>query len=256
MSKTNKKANNPPPFCSVSYASGRTEKSTIPVEITGSEIINPPENMEVHKHAHDIMHQKKWPEYFLEFSMLFLAVFLGFVAEYMLEHRIEKEREETFIKSFYEDLMSDESSLPGMIYTIAQQIQAADSVPMLLANASTITPANLIYVYSRRLVRSTRIHLYVNDRTIVQLRNSGGMRLIQNKQVSDSIVAYYKIADRIQYLNDNLLVYKKSLRDTYPAILNGSDYKKVIDSTDIIFNPTEHLFLRSTDAKSIIICSL
>ena len=33
------------------------------------------ENMEVHKHAHHVMHKKKWTEYFLEFFMLFLAVF-------------------------------------------------------------------------------------------------------------------------------------------------------------------------------------
>lgn len=214
------------------------------------------EAMEVHKHPHHITHTKKWGEYLLEFSMLFLAVFLGFLAEYMLEHRIEKEREKTFITSFYEDLTSDENSLPLFLKSIAQEVEVSDSMRILLHNVNITKPANLIYMYVRRLKRSSNLNLYVNDRTNVQLRNSGGMRLIQNKQMSDSIVAYYKGIEHAQYLYDILVDYKNRLIDAYVPILNGYDYDKVVDSEDRIINPAEELFLRSTDASAINKCLL
>ncbi|MFA5245670.1 MAG: hypothetical protein WC380_10250 [Pedobacter sp.] len=209
------------------------------------------ENMEVHKHPHHVMGKKKWSEYLLEFSMLFLAVFLGFLAEYMLEHRIEKDREKTFIKSFHEDLSSDEKSLPRLLRTMSLQIRGADSMLIILPGASKTTPANLIYTYSRRLVRSTNINLFINDRTNVQLRNSGGMRLIQNKQASDSIVAYYKTVDQIQFLFEHLILDKKKLRDDIRPLLDAGDYHKVIDESDKVINPNEALFLRSTDSNAI-----
>ena len=43
-------------------------------------------------------------------------------------------------------------------------------------------------MYLRGITRSSAGLLYPNDRTIVQLRNAGGMRLIRNKSVSDSMV--------------------------------------------------------------------
>ena len=221
------------------------------IEKPDPENIIQPENMEVHKHPHHVMEKKHWREYLLEFSMLFLAVFLGFLAEYMLEHRIEKDREKTFIKSFYEDLSSDEESLPRLLRTMNLQIRTADSMLLILPGASKTTPANLIYTYSRRLVRSTNINLFINDRTNVQLRNSGGMRLIQNKQVSDSIVAYYQTVDQIQFLFERLITNKKKLRDDIRPLLDAGDYHKVIDESDRVINPGEDLFLRSTDSNAI-----
>ncbi len=222
-----------------------------PIETVDQSILIQPENMEVHKHPHHVMHGKVWSEYLLEFTMLFLAVFLGFLAEYMLEHRIEKERELTFINSFYDDLTSDEQTLPRLVTNLTLQINAADSLQFLLPNASTTLPGNLIYFYSRRLIRSQTINLYVNDRTNIQLRNSGGMRLIQNKQVSDSIVAYYKTVDQIQFLYDHLVIYKETLREAFVPLLKGEDYQKVINATDRLVNPNEILYLRSSDSKAI-----
>ncbi len=69
------------------------------------------DSMEVHKHPHNIMHKKKWSEYLLEFFMIFFAVFLGFLAENAREHSIENRREKEYIKSFCEDLASDENDL-------------------------------------------------------------------------------------------------------------------------------------------------
>ena len=251
MAKSPKKSGKPPVL--VTPKSTVEEESSLikPVETVDQLNLSQAQNMEVHKHPHHIMHKKAWPEYLLEFTMLFLAVFLGFLAEYMLEHRIEKERELTFINSFYEDLTSDEKTLPRLVTNLTLQINAADSLQVMLPEARTNLPGNLIYFYSRRLIRSQTINLYVNDRTNIQLRNSGGMRLIQNKQVSDSIVAYYNTVERIQFLYDHSLIYKETLREAFVPLLNGQDYQKVINANDGLVNPNEILYLKSNDSDAI-----
>ncbi|MCW3109721.1 MAG: hypothetical protein JWQ09_4227, partial [Segetibacter sp.] len=210
-------------------------------------------NMEVHHHGH-VHNEKKWKEYLFQFFMLFLAVFCGFLAEYMLEHRIEKERASTYIKSFYEDLDTDENKLYQVINSLSRQYQAADSLPSMLKNADLKKPANSIYFNLRRATRNWPINLYINDRTVVQLRNSGGMRLIENKSISDSIVAYYKEVDYIQYYQERLLTFTQSLRANYSDLLDGNAYEKVIDKNDQIIYSSDPLYLRSTDAKVINDC--
>lgn len=66
-----------------------------------------PATMEVHKHAHHVMHKKKWAEYVLEFLMIFLAVFLGFLAENFREHQVDKERGKQYTRMLVEDLSVD-----------------------------------------------------------------------------------------------------------------------------------------------------
>jgi hypothetical protein len=208
--------------------------------------------MEVHHHAHTS--RKKWTHYFWEFIMLFLAVFCGFLAEYQLEHKIEKDREKIYIRSFYEDLGSDVMELERLQGVLSRQLLSADSVSYLMKQVKEKTPANMIYVYLRRLGRSSTVNFYANDRTIVQLRNSGGMRLIHNKGVSDSMVSYYREVEWIRFLNDESLNFKRTLRDIYPDILYSTSYAKTIDSGNQVINPVDTLYLRSLDPDRFNTC--
>src|SRR5215204_2524353 len=99
--------------------------------------------MEVHHHAHTA--RKKWTHYFWEFIMLFLAVFCGFLAEYQLEHKIEKDREKQYIKSFGEDLALDISDLDRHISFCGANINAADSLNLLLVHPQKEKFAGDIY---------------------------------------------------------------------------------------------------------------
>jgi hypothetical protein len=212
------------------------------------------DNMEVHKHPHHVTHKKKWGEYLLEFFMLFIAVFLGFVAENIRESVVETHREKEYIKSFYEDLTADENDLQRIINNLSKEAQIGDSIAILMNNISTKTPANFIYMYLLRITRSSATNLYANDRTIVQLRNAGGMRLIHNKGVSDSIVAYYKEIETIQFLYDESLTMKRALREKYSTILNADDFHKVQVNTTEIINPGETIYLRTANADAINDC--
>jgi hypothetical protein len=143
--------------------------------------------MEVHKHAHHVTHKKKWSEYLLEFSMLFLAVFLGFLAEYQLEHKIERERENVYIESMIEDLEADTTNLSETI---------KDFDKMGLKIDTLLTMYNKLAIgYNDTLRRNfTAILVYpdfiYSDRTMMQLKSSGNMRLIQNNRSADAIMGY------------------------------------------------------------------
>ena len=213
--------------------------------------------MEVHHHPIAIgshTARKKWTHYLWEFLMLFLAVTPGFFVENQREHYVENKREKKYIQSFYEDLSADEYDFEININYLRGQKKEADSLQILMKNIDIKQPANRIYMYLRGITRSSGGLLYPNDRTIVQLRNAGGMRLIKNKSVSDSMVGYYRAAEIIKFLTEESLINKRSLREKYTPLLNANDFSKVVDSIATIINPTEILYLRKTDEDIINNC--
>jgi hypothetical protein len=167
---------------------------------TNSEI----ENMEVHKHPHHVTHKKKWGEYLLEFLMLFLAVFLGFLAENLREQNVEHHREKEYVQSLVEDLKSDTLQANEILVKLNERSIGIDSVIAALSSSEIIENSNNAYrLWSRNMGFADFI---TNDRTIQQLKNSGALRLIRNKVVSDGIMKYDQV-----------------LRDFYSqsAVMNG-----------------------------------
>ena len=146
------------------------------------------ENMEVQKHPHHVTHKKKWGEYLLEFIMLFLAVFLGFVAENVRERIVEHNIEKEYIHSLVEDLKSDTLQSNEILMLLNSRSAGVDSVITALSSPGIIENSNNAYrLWSKNIGFPDFIS---NDRTIQQLKNSGGLRLIRNKAVSDRIMEY------------------------------------------------------------------
>ena len=203
--------------------------------------------MEVHHHAHTA--KKKWTHYFWEFLMLFLAVFCGFLAEYQLEHKIEKDREKQYIKSYAEDLAADTSEFNRRIKVCETTINVADSLVLLLGHPQREKFAGDIYYFFRFIHRGAPFT--VNDRTIIQLRNAGGMRLVSNKTVSDSMINYYKDVDFIKWIFEEHTEMKRSLRPQFNQLLYAEDYSKVIDDQNRVIRPKENLKLKPADDESL-----
>src|SRR6186713_1886269 len=203
--------------------------------------------MEVHHHAHTS--RKKWTHYFWEFLMLFLAVFCGFLAEYQLEHKIEKDREKQYIRSFEEDLDNDILDFDGQISLCQVYVNAADSLTLLLEYSQKEKFAGDIYYFFRFIHRGAPFT--VNDRTIIQLRNAGGMRLVSNKTVSDSMINYYKDVDFIKWIFEEQTEMKRSLRPQFNQLLYAKDFSKVIDDQNRVIRPTEILKLKPADDESL-----
>lgn len=156
--------------------------------------------MEVHHHSHGHGHKKNWRNYFWEFLMLFLAVFCGFMAEYQLEHKIEKDREKAYIRSMIEDLQVDTMNLRVSLEDFIRRDKNFDTI---FTNFSLLSKG---YNHSLRSSLERVVgykDFFQTDKTMQQLKNSGGMRLIQNKIAIDGIVNY----------DAKIKLYEKSLHD-------------------------------------------
>ncbi len=178
--------------------------------------------MEVHAHSHTP--RRKWTHYFWEFLMLFLAVFCGFLAEYQLEHKIEKDREKQYIVSLIEDLAEDTVTLKETAAYLQANVEKMDSLKFLLCGDDLKEHGATLYHYGRKASRSRWLAL--NDRTIQQMKNSGGFRLIRNKKVSTSILEYYNrqiFIEKIQFieLSETEEYRKQAIEVFHPIIFDG-----------------------------------
>ena len=209
------------------------------------------EAMEVHHHSHS--HGKKtWKAYFWEFLMLFLAVFCGFLAEYLLEHRIEKERAKQFIVSFYEDLKTDTARLTFIINYDNRKIAAladmADCYDAVLKNFKTSACMGKLVNCSK-----TNRSFAITDRTLRQLANAGGFRLL-SKGDADSIIYYENFFK--QYRDFEATVFQDSqnnVRNTLNLMADfrvnrllqgttiGADTLSVTLTEPLLFSDDKHL---------------
>jgi hypothetical protein len=169
------------------------------------------ENMEVHHHPN--VEKKSFKEYLLEGLMIFLAVTLGFFAESLREHLSDKRIEREYIVSFVEDLKQDTAMFSQIIPLAENNIKGVDTLlNTLLATPYTDSSIRLIYYLKERY--ADRIYpMSYTTRTITQLKNAGGLRLITDKRSSDSINIYNL------WLDDVMLIYNTLQRDfTIPTI--------------------------------------
>ncbi len=204
--------------------------------------------MEVHHHAHTA--RKKWTHYFWEFLMLFLAVFCGFLAEYQLEHTIEHQREKKFILSMIEDAATDTANIHVVIAQNTERIKHADSLAIATLNYKGTKAENAgIYSAARKTVYYPEL-VYPTDRTLFQLKNSGGMRLIRNRKSAESIITYDKSGKNVMNQQAYYEHYLTALTEASNRLLDFSvllNYKQpsVIynENTARLVNPTAEKLL-------------
>jgi hypothetical protein len=200
--------------------------------------------MEVHAHTHTA--RKKWTHYFWEFLMLFLAVFCGFLAEYQLEHKIEKNKAKQYIVSFYQDLKNDTAEFAGHIATDKEKVEALSGVfncyRMLEKNPKEDSCLRKLIRYS-----SSFTDLIYTDRTLQQLKNAGGMRLLQ-KEDADSILAYdYRLRRYLSYESSLLQERQTNIRDLYNGILNFKSKRELGLPADSLTDADKEYLLFTTD---------
>src|SRR4030095_1711800 len=204
--------------------------------------------MEVHHHAHT--GQKKWSHYFWDFLMLFLAITAGFFVENQRDHYVEHLREKAFIRSFVEDLKQDTANITFNTALRNSKIMIMDSLIKLLNSPDPNEDGRSAYYFGRRVTRSTLFQS--NDRTIKQLKNAGGLRLIRNQTASNTIMEYDQSIDYINYLQYNRETLE--LTQIYPLLaklFDGNVLETMISGMEIN-RPTDNPPLRSTDKDLIL----
>src|SRR5574337_1557500 len=145
--------------------------------------------MEVHHHPH--VEKKGFKEYFLEFLMIFLAVTLGFFAESLREHINDNEKREQYVQSLVEDLESDTARMDDIIQFDEAKITGLNSMYQCY---DTVTNNLKATSCMGELIKFSKVNrpFLSNDRTVTQLANAGGFRLLA-KEDADSILAYERL---------------------------------------------------------------
>ncbi len=194
----------------------------IPVEITGPETNNQPlqpSNMDIHAHELHKMPGHGWKHYFFEFFMLFLAVFCGFLAENWREHIVDRHKEKEYMVSMINDLDKDMLQLKNA-NAFQEKILAATDTTLLLLNLQNMNDSVVKEIYRHDNLVFRFVTIELNEGTAAQLKNAGGMRLILNKTVLDSLSNYWYSQKSLYAIRDNLQLQKIKTHDIGLRILS------------------------------------
>jgi hypothetical protein len=228
----------------ISSAEPVAEAETQPLSLNIQTSIS--ENMEVHHHTHPPHGKKIWTDYFWEFLMLFLAVFCGFLAEYQLEHKIERDREKQYMSSLITDIKEDINYINEQLVIYRWKQSLLDSLINRVHSDSTIANTNDLYYYAR--LASKNDIFPANTRTIDQMKNSGGFRLIRKEQVASAIMAYYSELPQIQSLELTEQSETNEYRKIAVQIFSAFVFNE-INSTSKVVRPANNPALRTIDKK-------
>jgi len=177
------------------------------------------EEMEVHVKPKENK-EIKFRLFLYEFFIIFLAVSVSFFVENIRERYIEHHKEVQYIQSLANDLKIDTLEMSRVIKRNYEQSKGIYTFLKKLENSdSSKKETNYIYYYS--IVYLGTIENFIHtDRTIAQLKNAGGLRLIRNKAVSDSIVSYDALVHDVEVNGDICLKFFYDLLGQQRELLN------------------------------------
>ena len=204
--------------------------------------------MEVHHHSHTS--RKKWTHYFWEFLMLFLAVFCGFLAEFQLEHKIERNRARQYISSFYEDLIQDTTRFAIILAKYKTKISKLESLQncyqAIKRNKKNNSCMDDLLIHSLSFE-----DINYTDRTLQQLKNAGGFRLL-DKEDADSIFVYdglLKASLSIQFL---LQEAQTKIRSTTTMIYNVNALSDAFQQQETVRLNDDRMNILNTSENKLI----
>ena len=212
----------------------------IPIDNSGA-LISKQEADNLHQRAHHPFNSfwKNVRHYFFEFIMMFLAVFCGFLAENWREQLQEHKHEMQFINSIVEDLKSDTTQSNIILAQLKNRSSGIDSVLKALSSPEIFENSKIAFdLWTKNL----DIKAFVsNDRTIQQLKNSGELRIIRNRAVSDGIMKYDQTVKNY-YQQSNFM---------YDALSDQHIYSQLFDFINLDKNRNMPVPLTEQGKKSL-----
>jgi len=200
-----------------------------PIAIITSEP-KPTSDMEVHHHAHDPAaphHKKNWKSYFWEFLMLFLAVFCGFLAEYQLEHKIEKDREIVYMQNMLDDLKADTAIYADYVARNAVIGDLVDTITVLIKSTDRKKHISKL-AYSARILTAKWKQIAMIKRTYEDMKSSGHLRLIRNKEVAGKVSSYYNSLSELDTYNSVGMIWSNNYAQAMAKLFDGEALLKII----------------------------
>lgn len=207
--------------------------------------------MEVHHHSHS--ERKKWTHYIWEFFMLFLAVFCGFLAENQREHYIEHLREKQYMQSLLEDLVQDTLEM-GRISRVNQQaILNIDTLldEKLLLDLLDADQGNRKRLYQLAAATMGAEQAVFSQRTLSQLKNAGGLRLVRDKEVADLISVYDNKIQALSVISNSLDESTTDVARQASEILDLNYYRAGNDGKFELINYDHRMLARFSNTIQI-----
>ena len=132
------------------------------------------------------------------------------------------------MQSLYEDLKKDTSMFNSLKSFDLNQVKKIDTANTLIVN-NVWNDSTIKLIYRVNLKTLGNVRLSLNERTSSQLKNSGGMRLIEYQEISNKISEYWELSDVIKNLGLTLEELKLRAREKSYSIF---DQKYYIDVTN------------------------
>ena len=188
----------------------------------------------------NIQLKKSWTDYLFEFTVPFLAVTAAFLLNAERESYVERQLERQYVNSMVEDLQLDTAYMNSRKKFIQITIQRLDTLIKYLHRPEPKTiykiyNASSGFMYAGPIFRA-------NDRTLQQLKNTGGLRLIRNKDISDKIVVYdRKIIENIMFQEAAIENARNDCKEVFGEILEvgilqslfTNDFKPLLSTTPV-----------------------
>ena len=175
--------------------------------------------MEDIKTKHQVHVPKRVREYMIELLSTFVAVALAFLSQYFFQYRSDRSTEHDLMVSMVADLRTDIKNIDTLESNIPKLLSTSDEIDNICRGDNKIL-ANQIIIYSDYLIISGyRYQIDFTTSTINQLKNAGGLRLIQNHDVSNAIVKYDNEIHHMDTYQNNLGMRKQQILNLQALLL-------------------------------------
>jgi hypothetical protein len=153
--------------------------------------------------------KKTVKEYLFEFVLVFTAVVLGFMADSFRENLEDHQKEKKYMRSLISDVNGDYTLARELDAALLQQVKKIDSLQQVLSSPELLfNQDSIVRCYQLSSSILTFYPEFFNERTTNQLLSSGSMRLINNQDIADSIMAYHSF---IKFLDVQRELYINSI---------------------------------------------
>lgn len=170
------------------------EEKTLPNNTEKSESTHPKETIEVHHHPK--VEKKRVKEYLMEGLFIFIAVSLGFIADNIREHFSNRKIEKRNMELIADNLRGDIENIKENIRYNEEKVKILDTLISYkgIKNVDSLYSQRFSYLVTKSIYNPT---FFSNTAAIDQMKFSGSLRLVKNKEILSGIYKYESMNEHI-----------------------------------------------------------
>lgn len=211
------------------------EEKTLPNNTEKSESTHPKETIEVHHHPK--VEKKKVKEYLMEGLFIFIAVSLGFIADNIREHFSNKEIEKRNMELIADNLRGDIENIKKNIRYNEEKVKILDTLISYkgIKNVDSLYSQRFSYLVTKSIYNPT---FFSNTAAIDQMKFSGSLRLVKNKEILSGIYKY-------EGMNEHIATNREGINDDDDRLVENAstflDMQNLAKSRGIHFLETNQI---------------